>query len=103
MYDKRFVKPSAFRSDTYRAFVRQWPCLGCGATSPIQACHTGAHGLGTKAPDIRCIPLCGECHLGTNGLDRIGPDAFQKKHNVDLKEESLFLLNAYLTMGNTLA
>lgn len=102
MFNERLVKPSAYRDDDYLEFVRNWPCFVCRSEMDVQAAHTGEHGLSTKAPDIRAVNLCRNCHLGPQGLDRIGPERFEKMHNVNLREQSLKLINAYLTMGNAL-
>ena len=56
----RGAKPA--RDDAYLKFIRKFPCLGCGRTSGIDACHTGPHGISQKASDLSCIPLCRKCH-----------------------------------------
>jgi hypothetical protein len=59
----RLYQPSKpIRDPAYRAFVRKLPCVACGRTRRIEACHTGPHGFGQKASDLNCIPLCDRCH-----------------------------------------
>ena len=54
----------------YRAWVRSLPCAACGATVDVQAAHTGDRGLGQKASDYSCVPLCRSCHAEyDNGLE----------------------------------
>lgn len=95
-------KPQPYRSQAYMEWVRGWPCLACGTRIGIQAAHTGPHGIGTKSSDFRTVPLCAACHLGTTGLDRIGPDNFEERFSVDLKATVLLLIEAYLSDGNSL-
>ena len=46
------------RDSKYLQWIRTLPCSVCGSTRNIEAAHTGAHGLGQKAPDSSAIPLC---------------------------------------------
>lgn len=51
------------RSWKFKAWVRTLACAGCGSTHDVEAAHTGADGgMGLKASDYSCIPLCGDCH-----------------------------------------
>lgn len=46
---------------SYVAWVKQQRCAVCGR-APVEAHHAGDHGLGKRAPDRTCIPLCTACH-----------------------------------------
>ena len=50
------------RDPLYRRFIKQFPCVGCARTWHIDPCHVGPHGIGQKACDLTCIPLCRKCH-----------------------------------------
>jgi hypothetical protein len=51
------------RSDRFLAFVRTCACACCGSTFDVEAAHTGDDGgMGQKASDFSCIPLCSDCH-----------------------------------------
>ena len=103
MFRADLIKPTMYRDPAYRAWVRQWPCCVCRTESNIEAAHTGPHGLGNKASDIRVVSLCTAHHRGPYGLDRIGRTKFEEKYNIDLAEQCLWLLNTYLSNGNALA
>lgn len=51
-----------YRDADYLVFVRTWPCIGCGQSAPCEAHHAGGHGVGVKADDYSCVPLCRSCH-----------------------------------------
>ncbi len=53
-------KPS--RSRSYLAFVRPLPCCHCHASGPSDPHHWGERGVGQKAADFSCVPLCRVCH-----------------------------------------
>lgn len=59
-------KQKTFRSPEYLDWVRQQECCVCGTTPPTEAHHligTGKlGGMGMKAPDWTCIPVCHHCH-----------------------------------------
>src|SRR5690242_18358875 len=88
----RAVKP--VRDPLYRRFIKSLPCLACLKTWGVDPAHTGPHGTGQKACDLKCIPLCRVCHqkfdadpygfAATHGLDvsaRIGQlNEFYRKH-----------------------
>lgn len=97
MLDRRLIKPEPFRSRTYLSFIRLWSCLVCGTRDSIHACHTGPHGLSTKASDLQTLPLCPVHHLGKLGLDTLGPERFETEHNLDLKAQCLWHINCFLT------
>ncbi len=51
-----------FRSGPYMAFVRARACCSCNAPGPSDSHHTGERGVGQKADDYSCVPLCRRCH-----------------------------------------
>jgi hypothetical protein len=72
------------RSTAYRAWIRTLPCAACGIEGRSEAAHTGAHGLGQKAPDAQAIPLCSDCHTrGPQSYHRLGRAAFECAHGLD--------------------
>lgn len=57
------------RSEPYRRLVAALPCIDCGIEGASQAAHPNAgKGLGIKADDLLCFPLC---HEGANGCHRL--------------------------------
>ena len=71
----------------YRAFIRRFPCVGCGATRWIEFSHTGPRGLGQKADDKNGLPLCRACHqTGPQALHRIGPVKFQEVKGISFED-----------------
>lgn len=65
------------RSESYRRRVATLPCAHCGRPGPSQAAHADeGKGLGIKASDDTCYPLCADatgrrgCHtlIGASGL-----------------------------------
>jgi len=73
------------RNARYLAWIRNQPCLVCGATRWIEAAHTGPHGLGQKSPDTSAVPLCAKHHrTGNDSYHRLGPRMFGERHNLDL-------------------
>ena len=82
----------AFRSRPYRAWIARQPCLRCGH-GPCQAAHVdlGRRGVGLKAPDTHCVPLCGLCHPLEHQL---GVESFWG--NVNVKMEIIKLITWYL-------
>src|SRR5205823_2457849 len=62
----RPLKPE--RSEAYRAWIRTHACIICGVPAharAIEAAHTdvlGGRGLGQKASDKSCVPLCRKDH-----------------------------------------
>ncbi len=51
-----------YRSGPYLAFVRARECCSCSAPGPSDPHHTGSRGVGQKADDYSCVPLCRRCH-----------------------------------------
>ena len=51
-------KPRRVKNESYRQFVAGQPCFSCGVWGLSQACHPNGAGMGTKASDLECFPLC---------------------------------------------
>ena len=52
-------KSTPERSESYRRWVASLPCFGCGIEGYSQAAHPNqGRGLGQKASDLDCFPLC---------------------------------------------
>lgn len=54
------LKPT--KDAAYRQWVKRFPCVACGSCKLVDPCHTGPHGLGQKASDHLCLPMCRVCH-----------------------------------------
>jgi len=50
------------RDPEYKRFIKALPCVACLRTWSVDPCHTGPHGIGQKACDLKTIPLCRRCH-----------------------------------------
>ena len=74
----RGVKP--VKDESYKRFIRRWPCIGCGTWRGIEAMHTGPRGLGQKSSDTSCLPGCRRCH---EELHKVGPVRFQEIHQIN--------------------
>lgn len=70
-----------FRDSKHLSFVRTLPCsvLTC-QREVVDACHTGAHGLGQKAPDTSAVPLCRAHHKEYDA----NPRAFTQKYGISM-------------------
>ncbi len=70
-----------WRSDEYKQFIREKPCLNCGS-EPCVPHHEGLGkgGVSCKAPDSHTLPLCAVCH---DQLGKAGTKTFWK--SVDTK------------------
>jgi len=84
----RLYEPSKPERDAkYRVWVRSLPCAVCGTRRGIEAAHTGSHGLGQKASDKSCIPLCCRDHkTGPQSLHNLGPVEFERVHALSIGE-----------------
>ena len=72
------------RNIPYMLWVKTLPCAVCGRNG-AEAAHTGRRGLGQKAPDEQCIPLCPRHHRDyPDALDIAGPRRFQEMHGIDI-------------------
>ena len=66
-------------------WIKTLPCAVCGRNNS-EAAHTGPRGLGQKAPDDQCIPLCPDHHRHRrDALDVAGPRRFEDIHGIDIK------------------
>lgn len=77
-----YPKAKPVRDESYRRLVASLPCSHCGRLGPSQAAHGDeGKGLGLKASDLTCYPLCADspgrqgCHsiIGASGM-------FSKEH-----------------------
>jgi hypothetical protein len=68
------------RDPDYRKFLKRLPCVACLRTWWIDPAHTGPHGIGQKASDLDCIPLCRRCH---QEFDRC-QWSFIRRHHLDI-------------------
>jgi hypothetical protein len=83
----RYRRNAPERDFQFLRFIRQFPCVGCGASRWIEASHTGPHGLGQKASDLDALPMCAACHrTGPQALHKVGPVKFQFQHKIDFAE-----------------
>ena len=82
-----------YRSERYRAFIKEHPCLICGRT-PCDPHHEplGKAGTSIKAPDSHCVPLCFEHH---SELHNTGVKTFWK--SIDVKMRIIEYLTEYLS------
>lgn len=95
------AKPKPVRSRSYLSFIHEQECIVCHGV-PVEAAHTGEHGLGTKASDTRALPLCERHHRGQYGLDSIGPARFEASYGIDLKESVIYYLTLFLVESGAL-
>ncbi len=81
-----------WRSDEYKQFIREKPCLNCGS-EPCVPHHEGLGkgGVGVKAPDSHCVSLCYECH---NERHLKGVETFWQ--GVDVKMAMVVLLTEWI-------
>jgi len=86
-------KKTIYRSEQYKAFVRELRCIvpGCESidSDPHHTYRAGAH---LKGPDHCCVPLCRGHH---SEVDNIGRATFEKKHNVSIAIELIRVLMKY--------
>ena len=68
------------RDPAYLRFIKRLPCVACLRTSWIDPAHTGPHGIGQKACDLTCVPLCRRCH----DLYDANPRLFAERHQLDI-------------------
>jgi hypothetical protein len=74
------------RNALYRAWIRSLPCCRCGLEPAGEAAHTGRDGgMGQKASDYSCVPLCRDCHTqNADSYHRLGRADFGRRYRVDL-------------------
>ena len=74
-------KAAPVRDEAYRRAVAALACAHCGRPGPSQCAHGDAgKGMGIKACDLTCFPLCVACHVG------IGSQGWFKKEHRRLLE-----------------
>lgn len=98
--------PKAWRSSEYRAFVRQHECAACDTTEGVQAHHHGGdRGVGQKASDARCVPLCARCHRCYHDTGRLPGLEKASKAEIDalLYDVQVDLLDEYFSVGGETA
>ena len=98
-----FPKPKTYRSEKYKAWVREQSCTlhFCGKphtfhdlkSYPIEAAHTEHAGMGIRGSDLSCIPLCSYHHAKQHHL---GVKTFEEKYAVDLEREATKTLRRYV-------
>ena len=84
-------KPDPRRAVAHLAFIRQLPCLSCGAPGPSQAAHvrsSGDGGIGMKPGDRYTVSLCAACH---HQQHQMGETAFFGALGIDALNTSLRL------------
>ncbi len=86
------------RDAKYRNWIRKtFPCCACGSWEHVEAAHTGTDGgMGQRASDYSCIPLCASCHrTGPHAYHAIGKQAFAELHGLDYETLVKRLNRAY--------
>jgi len=78
-----YTKEKPVRDPEYRRFIKRLPCLGCLKSWGVDPAHTGPHGIGQKASDLSCIPLCRRCHQEFDA----DPQGFAETHKIDIAAE----------------
>lgn len=76
----------------YTSWVRTLKCCACGAHPPTHAHHMTGAGMGKRAHDDTCIPLCVRCHSDLHGfrgrfanMSREERRLWQEKHVADTR------------------
>src|SRR5437899_8847321 len=91
---RRPMKP--VRDPEYLRFIRGQPCCVCERTWGIEAAHTGPRGLGQKASDHSCIPLCWKHHRkGCDSYHILGRVRFSDVHGLEITVIILRLRSDY--------
>jgi hypothetical protein len=81
------------RSEEYLRYVATFGCLVCGR--PSDAHHAvGRRGMGQKASDFGCVPLCRIHHMEVHNTGR---PTFERRYDVCLVETAFNLLHRYVT------
>jgi len=91
-YDKTVLD----RDEDYLNFVRNVPCIICGAGNS-HAHHMDTGGTGVKGSDYSAIPLCHIHHTGSNtSVHHFGGNVFESFHQINIKAIQNTLLINYL-------
>ena len=88
-------KKLSFRSEKYKAFVREHPCVTCGNLNS-EAHHeplVKGRGGSSKCPDSQTIPLCRGCHI-LRGIE--GQYSFWEARELNPKTIIIDLLCEYV-------
>ena len=74
------------RDPRYLSWIRSLPCAACGSVFNIDAAHTGLRGLGQKADDRSCIPLCRRHHDRRQpySIHKLGLAKFSQRFNINI-------------------
>jgi hypothetical protein len=86
-------KPKPFRSEKYKAFIRERGCLVCGRSAVAHHEPVLGRGIATKGNDTECVPLCVECHSQRHSE---GVKTFWGKRDIDPRLWIIRLLTEYL-------
>jgi hypothetical protein len=91
-------EPLPVRDESYKRFIKSFPCLACGQNWLVDPCHVGPHAHSQKAGDNTCLPLCRKCH---NEFDK-GQRTFAAERGWDLLQLIQFHNHLYfLKTGKT--
>ena len=85
-------KPKTFRSEKYKAFVKDQKCCVCGKW-PVDPHHSASGPMGSKGGDLSCVPLCRACHSKCHTIGKI---TFQRREEVDFNEIMVNLLQEFI-------
>jgi hypothetical protein len=77
-----YIQAPPIRDESYKRWVRSWPCLVCARRGGVEAAHTGPHGIGQKALDLQTVPLCRQHH---DDLHR-GVLDLQERHGIKIPD-----------------
>jgi len=76
-----FFKKKTPRSEKYKAWIRKRSCVVCGLNDEtMEAAHMATGGIGIKASDYYCLPLCYKHHME----EHAGRETFAEKYNLDV-------------------
>ena len=86
-------KPIRYQNKKYLLWVARMPCI---AKSPQCIGNVSAHHVKSRksgGDDLQTIPLCAFHH---QEVHTIGRESFQKKYNIDFRDEIIKLLKSYI-------
>lgn len=81
-------KNTPAKDERYRRLVASLPCIRCGVQGFSQAAHPNAgKGMGTKASDYECFPLCCD-RPGVRGCHSVFDQGamFEKQHRRQIEQ-----------------
>jgi hypothetical protein len=85
----RAEKP--IRNPLYTRWIKRFPCVLCGGTRKVDPMHTGPHGMGQKACDMKVLPGCRKCH---DAFDA-DPRGFAGERGLDIESWIAFFNHAW--------